>query len=156
MNWTNIFATSAALAVVAASAAAEDSGALGIQGLSDAEVEAVKSLILTQTEYLEEQDIPAYARTFTETAVLMPLDHPRVIGRDNIVAFVEQNMSEGATVTYSDWDVAGREDLAVVTNNATISSNNSGSIPRVIDQIVVLRFHEASGWQVQTAIWAVP
>ena len=149
-------AASAAIAFVAASAAAQNNDALGAQGLSDTEVEAIQSLILTQTEYLEDRNITAYANTFTETAVLMPVDHPRVVGRDNIVSFVEQNMSDGVEVTYSDWDVAGREDLAVVTNNVTISSNRSGAIPKAIDQIVVLRFHEEEGWQVQAAIWAVP
>lgn len=156
MRQIKLWAASAAIAFVAASAAAQDNEALGVQGLSDTEVEAIKSLILTQTEYLEDRKITAYANTFTETAVLMPVAHPRVVGRDNIVSFVEQNMAEGVKVAYSDWDVAGREDLAVVTNNATISSNRSGAIPKVIDQIIVLRFHDNEGWQVQTAIWAVP
>lgn len=156
MNRSTIAAAGAALALIATAAVAQDHDALGIQGLSYAEVESIKSIIVIQTRYLEERKIHEFANTFTETAVLMPVNHPRVIGRDNIVAFVKKNMSEGARVTYTDWDVAGRDDLAVITNNATITSNRSGAIPKVIDQIVVLRHNEDSGWQVQTAIWAMP
>ena len=114
------------------------------------------SLILTETKSRADRNIAAYANTFTEAVVLAPIDHPRVVGRDSTVPFIERNLSDGVEVTHLDWDVAHREDLTVVTNNAATLSNSSDAIPKVIDRIVVLRFHENDGWHVQTAIWAVP
>ena len=131
------------------------STALGVQGLSDGEAVKIRRIIETQTQDLMANNFDNYALAWAEDGVLMPLGHPRVIGRDAIVDFVEANYPGGTMIRYSDWDVAGRDDLAVATNNARIAFGGEPQEPQFIDQIIVLRRHADGRWLVQTAIWTL-
>lgn len=148
----------AALIVAAAPvlAVADDAGVLGVQGASDAEVEAIRQVIVTQSDSLTKGDIEAYASYWTEAAVMMPVNHPRIVGRQDIVSFVTGKFPPGTSTEFSDWDVAARDDLAVVTNTASIDSDSSAGGTQQFDQIVVLRRQADGDWRVQAWIWNLP
>ncbi len=134
-------------------AAADTAGTLGVQGLTEEEAAAVQQVVQTQTDDLMKGDFEAYASYWADDAVLMPMDHPRINGQQDIVTFVRQKFKDGTVVDYSDWDVVGRDDLAVVSNNATITLASKPDSPEQIDQIIVLRRHDDGRWLVQAAIW---
>ncbi|MEM7123055.1 MAG: SgcJ/EcaC family oxidoreductase [Pseudomonadota bacterium] len=142
------------LAASAETASADEVGELGVQGISDAETEAIKQVIVATANDLAKGDFAAYAQYWVEGGVLMPMNHPRLVGRENIVKFVEANYTKGTEVTFSDWEFAGRDDLAVVTNNAHFMPGDSGEVQKV-DQIIVMRKQDDGQWMVQAAIWAL-
>jgi len=136
-------------------ASADESGSLGAQGLSDNETEAVRQMLVAQSDSLAKGEVEKYASYWAEGAVVMPANHERIEGRDEIVKFVVETFPPGTTTTTTDWDIVGRDDLAVVTNVPSITVNSTPDATEVFDQIIVLRRTEGA-WRVQAWIWTVP
>jgi uncharacterized protein (TIGR02246 family) len=128
---------------------------LGAQGLSDAETAAIKDTVETWTHALVAQDLDHWMAHWAEDGVLMPPDHERVFGRANMLAYLHANFGPLASITFADWNVVGRDDLAVVANTVMVTpKNESGaSTPVVGKQIIVLRTQDDGRWLVQTVIF---
>ncbi|MEM6890950.1 MAG: SgcJ/EcaC family oxidoreductase [Pseudomonadota bacterium] len=148
------FVSTLALGLLTEEAVSQTQGDLGPQGVSDAVAATVQNVVTTQTKALATGDFETYASFWAENGMLMPMRESRIGGRDNIVKYVEANFKANTNVTYSDWQVAGREDLVVVTNNANIVFPE-GEKQESIDQIIVLRDYGEAGWLVQSAIWTL-
>ncbi len=125
---------------------------LGEQGLSDGDVAAIKLAVETWSNDLVVGDIETWQTYWDENGMLMPPDHPRVIGRDNITTFITANFGGLASLTLTDWEVAGRDDLAVaVTTVSWVTADGEASDPA--KQVIVLRRHDNGRWLVQTVIF---
>ena len=128
---------------------------LGAQGLSDAESGAIKNTVETWTHALVTQDLDNWMAYWSEDGVLMPPDHDRVFGRANMLAYIQANFGPLESITFADWNVAGRDDLDVVANTVTVIPKSEGgaSAPVVGKQIIVLRAQDDGRWLVQTVIF---
>ena len=107
---------------------------------------AVKETIEVWTQDLEEKDYTGWLTHWNEDAVLMPPEHPRVEGRQQIEGFVRQNFGNVAQIVLSDWKIEGRGSLAVVTNDVSWDGETAS-------QVIVLRKHPEGAWRVQTVIF---
>ena len=144
-----------AIAALAYEPRSAEGAALGEQGLTDAQVATIKETIETWSQDLVDGDFEAWAAHWAEDAVLMPPGHDRVVGREQLVTYMKANYDAVATLTSTDWDFAGRDDLAVVTNNVTFTAKSGGGdgAPVHIKQIIVLRMHDDGAWLVQSVIF---
>jgi ketosteroid isomerase-like protein len=129
--------------------------ALGAQGLSDTACAAIKDTVETWTHALVTQDLDHWMASWAEDGVLMPPEHERVSGRANMLAYLQANFGPLESITFADWTMAGREDLAVVANTVTVTPRSEGGAgaPVVGKQIIVLRAREDGRWLVQTVIF---
>lgn len=129
--------------------------ALGAQGLSDAEAAAIKDTVETWTHALVAQDLENWMAHWAEDGVLMPPDHDRVSGRANMLAYLQANFGPLESIAFADWNVAGRDDLAVVANTVTVTpKREAGSgAPVAGKQIIVLRAQNDGRWLVQAVIF---
>jgi len=128
---------------------------LGAQGLPDAEVAAIKDVVETWTHALVAQDFDNWVTYWAEDGVLMPPDHDRVVGHSQLLAYMEANFMELESITFSDWNVVGRDDLAIVANSfiVTPKSARRSGMPEVGKQIIVLRTNDDGRWLVHSVIF---
>lgn len=135
------------------SAHAEEMSALGAQGLTDAEVRVIKETINAWTDALVHGDMSRWDKYWAEDAVLMPPGSARITGdaKRNALA-ASPPYDDIGSATFSDWDVVGRDDLAVVTNNITIEAE-SGREPSTSKQLIIMRRHADGKWLVQAVIF---
>ncbi|MEM7123026.1 MAG: DUF4440 domain-containing protein [Pseudomonadota bacterium] len=125
---------------------------LGDQGLSDSDVDAIKQAVETWSNDLVVGDIDTWQTYWDANGMLMPPDQPRVVGRDNITAFITANFGGLKSLTLTDWVVAGRDDLAVaVTTVSWVTADGEASDPA--KQVIVLRRHDGGRWLVQTVMF---
>jgi uncharacterized protein (TIGR02246 family) len=129
--------------------------ALGAQGLSDAEFAAIKKTVETWTHALVAQDLENWIAHWAEDGVLMPPDHDRISGRANMLAYLQANFGPLESITFADWTMAGRDDLAVVANTVTVTPKREAGAgaPVAGKQIIVLRAQDDGRWLVQTVIF---
>jgi ketosteroid isomerase-like protein len=129
--------------------------ALGAQGLSDTELAAIKDTVEAWTDALVAHDLDNWMAHWAEDGVLMPPDHERVFGRANMLGYIQANFGPLESMTFADWSMAGRDDLAVVANTVTVTPKSEGSAgaPVVAKQIIVLRAEDDGRWLVQAVIF---
>ena len=134
-------------------ASADTNTTLGEQGLSDAQVADIKETINVWTQDLIDDNFETWAAHWAEGGALLPPGHDRIIGRDNLIAYMKKTYDSVEKLTFSDWDVVGRDDLAVVTNNVRFDLKVDSGGPIHIKQIIVLRLHDDGEWMVQSVIF---
>lgn len=122
---------------------------LGTQGLSDADASAIKSLVEEWTKDLQAREFGAWEKYWTKDAALAAPDHERMVGEAAIAAYVKENFPTATGFSFADWAIAGRKDLAVVTNTLTWQASGGDES---YDQMIVLR-HGAGGWRVQSVLY---
>lgn len=134
-------------------ALAEDGGPLGVQGLSKSEVEAIRQTILSWTDALVERDLAVWDSYWARGSVLLPPGRGRVTGDAKLNALAKTPPYDDLEkATFSNWTIAGRGDLAVVSNNIEIEPK-SGGTPTVAKQLIVLRRHESGKWLIQAVMF---
>ena len=131
----------------------EAAGSLGVQGLADNEVATIKQTIEAWTKDFVSDDFAGWETYWTSDAVLAAPGSDRVVGKAAITAFVQKTFAGTSSFSFDDWAVAGREDLAVVTNTITLEGGASGG--KSYNQMIVLR-REDSGWRVQSVLFNTP
>ena len=115
-----------------------------------AEVESeLRSLIERWTSSRVEGAFDEWLGFWSEDAVLMPPNSPRIVGRDAIEKFIRTSFGNWSGFRFSEWSFAGHDDLAVVAN--TIDWQDADGV-HIFNQIIVLRRHAGSNWRVQTVI----
>lgn len=137
-----------ALGTVPASA---DDSMLGPQGLSDSEVEAIKTTIDAWTTALTKGEIDEWNSYWAPGSVLLAPNEQAVTDntKRDVLARAPQ-YADMESFSFSDWDVVGRDDLAVVHNNITVTGT---APPPVMKQIIVLRKQANGDWLIQAAIY---
>jgi len=134
-------------------ALAEESGPFGVQGLSNNEVDAIRQTILSWTNALVEGDLALWDSYWANDSVLMPPNRGRVVGQSKRDALAETPPYDDIKkATFSDWAIAGRADLAVVSNNIEIEPK-SGGTRTVFKQLIVMRQQENGKWLVQAVMF---
>lgn len=124
---------------------------LGAQGLPDAEVAAIKEVVETWTHALVVQDFDNWVTYWAEDGVLMPPEHDRVVGHSQLLAYMQANFMELESITFADWNVVGRDDLAVVANSFIVTPKSDGQ--EVGKQIIVLRTDDEGRWLVHSVVF---
>ncbi len=134
-------------------ALASEIGALGKQGLSNVEVTSIKQTIVAWTDALINGDLELWNSYWAPGSVLMPPGLGRITGAAMRNSLARTPPYDNiASATFSDWDVVGREDLAVVANNITIQPK-SGGPPNVSKQLIIMRRHGTNKWLVQAVMF---
>ena len=129
--------------------------ALGVQGLSDRELVVIQDTVESWTHALVTRDLDTWVTYWVEDGVLMPPDHDRVRGHAQLLACFQVNFGSLESISFADWNMAGREDLAVVANTVTVTtkSESGNGVPVVGKQIIVLRARDNGRWLVQSVIF---
>lgn len=98
-------------------------------------------------------DVELWDGYWAPDSVLLPPAQGPVVGDAKRNALVEAPpFDDIPKATFSDWTVAGRDDLAVVNNTITVESE-TGSAPLAFKQMIVLRRQADDRWLVQAAIF---
>ena len=84
---------------------------------SESDSKAVEASIEIFTKALEHGDFDTWSQYWAEDGILMPPDHPRVVGRANIEAFLRENYHDVLSITHTEWRIEGSGELAVVIND---------------------------------------
>lgn len=102
--------------------------------LSDEEVTANKASIEAYAQAMEKGDMRTVASFYTEDAVLMPPNHPRIEGREAILTWLEKfpTMKEFNIVSMK---VDGLGDLAVVVGNVSMALAPEGAPEPIRDTV---------------------
>ena len=125
------------------------------KGLSEKDTVWVRDAIDSWTRCLEAADYDAWATYWAEDGVLMPPDHARVEGRENLIALIRENFGGVRTMQLTDWSIEGRGDLAVATTNvswhteASVGKEPAGSAKQLIE----MRKNAEGRWLVKTVIY---
>jgi len=116
--------------------------------LSEADAEAVATVMGAAAQRLQDGDFQAWAALFAEDAVLMPPNNPPVRGRAAIQAYGEK-MPDMASVDFSDIQVEGRDDLAVATSavSMTLASEGEPGVEDTAKQVVVFAKQADGTWK---------
>jgi ketosteroid isomerase-like protein len=125
---------------------------LGASSLPESETSRIRALIERWTSDLVAGRIDAWESVWAEDAVLMPAGHERVTGRDDIREYVTRNLP-ATGFRFSAWGFAGRDDLAVVTNEVSVENSAAGAAPKIFNQVMVLRRGAGQQWRLQAAIF---
>jgi|GEM_PF-3588774 len=140
----------------ACKALAEAEGPLGVQGLSNSEVKAIRQTILSWTDALVKRDLADWDSYWAKGSVLMPPGHALVTGDAKLNALTKTPPYDDVEkATFSDWAIVGRGDLAVVSNDIEIKPTTGGA-PTVARQLIVLRRHESGRWLIQAVMFNAP
>jgi ketosteroid isomerase-like protein len=132
---------------------AGEGGPLGLQGLSNNEVDAVRQTILSWTDALVKGDLPLWDSYWAQGGILMPPDHGCVVGQSKRDALAETPPYDDIKkATFSDWAIVGRGDLAVASNNIEIEPKLGGA-PAVYKQLIVMRQQGNGKWLVQAVMF---
>jgi len=128
---------------------------MAAQGLAASEVDAIKRMMADWTDAMLAGDKAKWRRYWAADGVLMPPGHARVRGHEALVDFADANFGAIRGYAFSDWAVAGREDLAVVTNTMRTyaSAEATGDPSATLKQMLHLRKGADGGWQVQAVIF---
>lgn len=133
-------------------ARADEASVLGVQGLPKNDVAKIKETILGWTDTLAKGDLDAWDSYWAKDSVLLPPGTDPVIGNAKRNAIAKHPPYDNiAKVNFSNWAVAGRDDLAVVSNTVTIE-RKSGGAPSAFKQIIVLRL-DGGKWLVQAVMF---
>ena len=106
---------------------------------------AVRSAVENWTNALMDGDYERWFNAWTDDPVLMPPAHARLMGRQQIEAFVRANIPTVKRYAMTDWFVEGRGDLAVATNDLDWGGT-------MYKQVIVLRRVEED-WKVQIVMY---
>jgi len=117
----------------------------------DSQEAAVVRSIETFGRHLVEGNMARWREYWAEDGVLMPPGHPRVVGRENIEAFVRAHFGGARSMTLSKWDVDVDGDLAVATNDATWRTADGKH--HTLKQVLVLRRSTDDRWVRQKVIY---
>ncbi len=136
-----VFAVTIALAassvsMLASSSKAETGTTASHNGLSNADVAAIKETFKKSTNALVEGNLEVWSEFWTEDAVLMPPGHRSVTGLSKLVDFARGSLADLEALTQSDWTFEGRGDLAVTTQMVWTYKNGATKNGK---QVVVLR-----------------
>lgn len=134
--------------------AADANATLGTQGLSDDEVATIRQTIEAWTKDFAGDDFAGWEKYWTSDPVLAAPGVDRMVGKADITAYVKKTFAGRGSYTFSDWSVAGREDLAVVTN--TITWEPTGGQSEALNQMIVLRREQSGDWRVQSVLYNTP
>ena len=134
-------------------ALAEDGAPLGVQGLSQTEVGAIRRTILSWTDALAARDLTLWDRYWAKDSMLMPPGGGRITGVSGLNAVAKTPPYDDIKkATFSDWAIAGRDDLAVVSNNIAVEPQ-SGGAPAIFKQLIVMRRHKNGKWLIQAVMF---
>ena len=124
-------------------------------GLSEEDTVWVRDAIDSFTRCLESGDYDAWAAYWTEDGILMPPDHGRVTGRDNLIAYARDDFGAVDTVNLSDFAIEGSGNLAVATSNVAVYWEAPvGKEPHTnYKQMIELRKSPEGRWQIKTVIF---
>jgi ketosteroid isomerase-like protein len=132
---------------------ADEVGPLGEQGLSDAEVDSIRKIIVSWTNAFVKGNLELWDSYWAKGSVLMPPGRDVITGQSKRNALAKTSPYDNIkTATFSDWAIVGRDDLAVVSNNIEIQSK-SGGPPAVSKQLIILRQREKGKWLVQAVMF---
>lgn len=84
---------------------------------SASEASAVRETEEAFSRCVVEGDFEAWAEYWAEDGILMQPGHPRVIGREQILAFLREHYHGALSISHSNWRIEGSGELAVVTND---------------------------------------
>ena len=132
-----------------------DSGsdALGANALPTGEPERIRSLIESWTTALVTDRMSDWASHWWEDGLLLPPNHPRVVGRSNILHYATHIFYRCSGFRFSEWSFAGQGDLAVVTNQIELdTTGEDGPLAVVFNQIIVLRRDAEQAWRIKAVI----
>ncbi len=128
--------------------------ALGPNALTAAETDQIRSLIETWTTDLITGHVAEWESFYSEDAVLMPAHHPRVVGRGNIRDYVTREFGPSKGYRFSEWSCAGKDDLAVVSNQIDLElGGDDGPSSAIFNQMIVLRRAPGQDWRIQAVIF---
>lgn len=150
-----LFAVIVAASPLAPAAHAQGSGEafpLGVPGLAEDEVAKIKAMIEEWSKDLAGGNLSGWETYWTADAVLAPPGSDRLVGKSQITGYAKANFGDVTGFTFTDWSVAGREDLAVVTNTV---QTEGGSKPLIANQMIVLR-SDGGSWKVQSVLYNLP
>lgn len=120
------------------------------------EVPAQEAAVIDQTlrawtEALEAEDWDAWQTYWTDDAVLMPPQHARVEGRDQILETI-RGAGRYHEIVFEDVEIEGRGDLAVVTSSVHWTMDRpDGTTEEHVKQIVVMH-RQREGWRVASVL----
>ena len=128
------------------------SPALGANTLPDGEADRLRSFIEAWTDDWVAGGMAEWKTFWAEDAVLMPPGHERIAGVSKLADYVTQSFKPGLRYRFSDWSFTGRDDLAVVTNQIALSSDDAEAAT-TFNQMIVLRRDTDQHWRIQTVIF---
>lgn len=150
-SFAAVFAALVAVSVLPVDARAQAPAAsLGTQGLGDDDVSAIKAMIDAWTKDFATGDVAGWETYWTSDAVLAPPGSDRLVGKSQIAGYMKANFKDTTGYAFSDWSVAGRKDLAVVTNTVTLTKAD-GDV--ALNQMIVLRAQSGGKWRVQSVLY---
>jgi ketosteroid isomerase-like protein len=133
----------AALTMPPLSASAND--ALVAQTVSPAITAKLKAFINDWTEDLLNDRLARWEDLWADDAVLMPANHPRLVGRNAIKRFSETNLEPGLSYNFDAWSFAAIDDMALISNRITWTTAGPNGASRTYNQLIFLRPAEGSG-----------
>ena len=122
---------------------------LGDDHLAVKDRTAIRQLIIEWTDEFADSRIDAWLDRWADDAVLMPPGGPRVHGRENLAEFAA-SFPMGSNYQFEDWNFAGSNDLAIVSNRISLQGDSSDE--QLFDQIIVLR-QKSDVWKIQSVIF---
>jgi ketosteroid isomerase-like protein len=126
---------------------------MGTQSLSESDVASIQRTIESFTRCLEAQDFPNWVSHWATDGVLMPPDHPRVVGHDALVDFMRENFGDVESVNLADWKTIGEGGLAVVTTNVEWSAKTAKQPAEKLKQVIVLNKNADGKWLLKVIIF---
>lgn len=128
---------------------------MGDKGLSEEDRVWVRDAIDGWNRSLEAADYDAWSTFWTEDGMIMPPGHPRVVGRQDMEAFLRDGFGDVRTIQLTDWTIEGSGDLAVVTTSVTWHTESAvGKEPvGTAKQMIELRKNSDGRWQIKTVIF---
>lgn len=139
------------VSMLASSAHAEAGSTASPNGLSDADVGAIKGTFKKSTDALVQGNLDVWSDFWTEDAILMPPGHRSVTGLPKLVEFARGSLADLKALTQSDWTFEGRGDLAVVSTEMTWTYKDGTT--KNGKQVVALLKDGNSVWKAQKAIF---
>lgn len=149
-SFAAVFAALVAVSAAPSGAHAQaPASSLGKQGLSDDDVSAIKTMIDDWTKDFSTGNVSGWETYWAPDAALAPPGSDRLVGKAAIASYMKANFSDVTGYGFTSWSVAGRKDLAVVTNTITVKKSGGDM---VLNQMIVLR-SEGGKWRVQSVLY---
>ncbi|MEM8562444.1 MAG: DUF4440 domain-containing protein [Pseudomonadota bacterium] len=119
--------------------------------LSSSDIQAIKHMMERWTTLLVKRDWLNWQTHWAEDGVLMPPDHERVVGRDNLVDFAANSFDVVKSYQFSNWTFDGKDQLAVVTNTIAVEFEEQDT--SALNQMLLLGKAADGQWLVQKVIF---
>lgn len=119
--------------------------------LSSNDIQAIKDMMEQWTTSLVKRDWADWQTHWAEDGVLMPPDHERVIGRENLLDFAANSFDVVKSYQFSNWTFDGTDQLAVVTNTIAVEFEEEDT--SALNQMLLLGKDDGGMWLVKKVIF---